>query len=297
MKYRLIKALVMPLAWMPFGVLYALSDLIYLLIYRIAGYRKGVVRDNLARCFPDKTDRERLDIERQFFRNFADNIVETIKLLHISDDEMRRRMKFDNDGLIDKRLSSGRSIVIYFAHTFNWEWAPSVTLHTAVKPDDKHVFAQVYRPLRDAAFDRLMLDIRSRFGSRSFPKSSTLRDLLRLRRDGAASVTGFMSDQHPSHGDPGYLTTLLGRPTLMISGTETLARKLDMTVMYWDISRPSRGHYHITTRLITDHPADEPDGSITETYTRLLEKTIRRDPSLWLWSHKRWKHPVTPQQK
>ena len=106
-----------------------------------------------------------------------------------------------------------------------------------------------------------------------------------------------MSDQHPSHGDPGHLTTLLGRPTLMISGTETLARKLDMAVIYWDMSRTSRGHYHITTRLIAEHPADMAPGEITETYTRMLETTIRRDPALWLWSHKRWKHPVTPPQQ
>lgn len=297
MKYRLLKLMLMPLAYLPWRALYVLSDLIYLLLYRVAGYRRGVVRDNLARCFPDTDSRQLHDIERQFYRNFADNIVETIKLLHISDRAMASRMTFGDTGIIDSLLASGRSIVVYFAHTFNWEWAPSVSLHTALKPSAHCVFAQVYRPLRDRAFDRLMLDIRGRFGSHSFPKSSTLRDLLRLRRDGAVSITGFMSDQHPSHGDPGHLTTLLGRPTLMISGTETLARKLDMAVIYWDMSRTSRGHYHITTRLIAEHPADMAPGEITETYTRMLETTIRRDPALWLWSHKRWKHPVTPPQQ
>lgn len=297
MKYRVMKTLLMPLAWMPLRALYVLSDIFYLLLYRIGRYRRDVVRDNLAKCFPDKTDSQRLEIERQFYHNFADNIVETIKLLHISDAEMMRRMTFDNTGVIDRLMSSGRSIVVYFAHTFNWEWAPSVSLHTDIRPGEKYVFAQVYRPLRDKTFDRLMLDIRSRFGSRSLPKASVLRDLLRMRRDHIVSITGFMSDQHPSHGDPGHLTTLLGRPTLMISGTETLARKLDMAVIYWDMSRPSRGHYHITTRLITEHPADEPDGAVTETYTRMLEQTIRRDPALWLWSHKRWKHPITAPQK
>lgn len=296
MKYRLLKSLLTPVAWLPLGALYALSDLIYLLVYRIGRYRRGVVRGNLRKCFPDLGEDDLGRIERRFYRNFSDNIVETVKLLHVGDGEMRRRMTFENTEVIDNLLASGRSIVIYFAHTFNWEWAPSITLHTAMRPTDKCVYAQVYRPLRDKAFDRLMLDLRGRFGSHSFPKSSVLRDLLRLRQRGAVSITGFMSDQHPSHGDPGHPTTLLGQPTLMISGTEALARKLDMAVVYWDMSRPSRGHYHITTRLIAEHPGELPEGAVTETYTRMLEQTILRDPSLWLWSHKRWKHTVIQTQ-
>ncbi len=102
-----------------------------------------------------------------------------------------------------------------------------------------------------------------------------------------------MSDQHPSHGDPGHLTTLLGIPTLMITGTETLARKTGTAAVYWDMERTGRGRYRITTRLMAADAAATAPGELTEMYTRMLEDTIRRDPAQWLWSHKRWKHPVT----
>lgn len=292
MKLKAITLFLKSLAWLPLPVLYAISSFAALLLHRVVRYRVGVVRDNLSKCFPDQSAHERRRIERDFYRRFTDDVVETIKLLHISDAEMCRRVEFENVEIIDSLLSQGRSIVVYFSHTFNWEWAPSVTLHTALKPSADVVFAQVYRPLRDAAADAIMLRIRSRFGSESIPKANTLRRLIGLRRSGARSITGFMSDQHPSHGDPGHLTTLLGRPTLMISGTETLARKLDMAVIYWDMTRTSRGHYRLTTRLICTDPTSMPEGSITETYTRLLEDAIRRDPAGWLWTHKRWKHPV-----
>lgn len=280
-------------AHMPWRVLYGISDLAAFVLHRVVRYRRRVVRDNLAAAFTNASEQQLRRYEKDFYRNFTDSFIETLKLLHVSDDEMMRRMEFVDTDIIDRLLGEGKSIVVYFGHFFNWEWAPSISLHTAKRPGDDVVFAQVYRPLRSKAFDRLMLAIRSRFGSESIDKARTLRRLITIKREGLQSITGFMSDQHPSHGDPGYITTLLGRPTAMISGTETLARKLGMAVIYWDMEKTSRGHYRITTRLIADDASKLPEGSITAQYTSLLETTIKRNPPLWLWSHNRWKHPVT----
>lgn len=274
------------LAWLPLGVLYALSTLIIYPLLLVGGYRREVIRRNIRVSFPDKTRKERRRIERKFYLNFADSIVETVKLLHISDREIVRRVKWDNLDVLKKQIEAGRSVVIYFSHCFNWEWTPSVTLHLDCPGV---VFGQIYRPLRSKKFDELMLRVRSRFGSRSLPKSTALRSLVKDRQEGLVSVTGFMSDQRPSHGDPGYQTSFLGHTSLMISGTETLARKLGTAVVYWDMERNGRGRYTINTRLISEDASKEPEGKITGEYTRMLEKTIRRDPSNWLWSHNRWK--------
>ena len=274
------------LAWLPLGVLYSLSTLIIYPLLLVGGYRREVIRRNIRVSFPDKTRKERRRIERKFYLNFADSIVETVKLLHISDREIVRRVKWDNLDVLKKQIETGRSVVIYFSHCFNWEWAPSVTLHLDCPGV---VFGQIYRPLRSKKFDELMLRVRSRFGSRSLPKATALRSLVKDRQEGLVSVTGFMSDQRSSHGDPGYQTSFLGHTSLMISGTETLARKLGTAVVYWDMERNGRGRYTINTRLISEDASKEPEGKITGEYTRMLEKTIRRDPSNWLWSHNRWK--------
>lgn len=297
MKASTLRKILAPAARLPFGVLYAVSSVAAAALYHVIRYRRAVVRDNLKACFPEADDKWLKKVEKDFYRNFTDNVVETLKLLHVKDDDMAVRMEFSGTDIIDRLLSEGKSIVVYFGHFFNWEWAPSVSLHTEEKPSDKVVFAQVYRPLRSKAFDGLMLGLRSRFHSESIDKIRTLRRLIELQRSGITSITGFMSDQHPSHGDPGYITTLLGRPTAMISGTETLARRLKMAVVYWDMEKISRGHYRITTRLMSENAADEAPGTLTGNYIRLLETTIRRDPALWLWSHKRWKHPVTLPEK
>lgn len=281
-------------ARLPLGVLYCISDLLFVLIYYVARYRRGVVMDNLTRCFPDMSPAERKSTARRFYRNFTDYMVETLKLAHISDDEMRRRMEFVDLDVIDNAVDNGRSVAVYFSHCFNWEWAPSITLWTRHAGSDRMKFCQVYRPLANKTFDELMLKLRSRFGSLSFPKNTVFRDIIRAcRNTGLQAVVGFMSDQHPSHGDLIHVVDFLNHPTAFITGTETLARKLNMGVIYWDMYKPRRGHYHIVSRLITDKITEEPVFSVTDRYADMLQESIRRNPSIWLWTHKRWKNPVT----
>lgn len=277
-------------ARLPLRVLYGVSDVLFFLVYYVARYRRGVVMDNLTRCFPDMSPAERKATARRFYRNFTDYMVETLKLAHISDDEMHRRMEFVDLDIIDNAVDNGRSVAVYFSHCFNWEWAPSITLWTRHAGSDRMKFCQVYRPLANKTFDELMLKLRSRFGSVSLEKRTVFRDLIRMRRDGVCTVTGFMSDQKPSHNDTVHIIDFLDRPTDLITGTETIVRKLDLVAVYWDMEKLSRGHYRITTRLITDKPSEMPELGITDRYARMLETTIRRDPSLWLWTHKRWKH-------
>ncbi|MDE7154404.1 MAG: lysophospholipid acyltransferase family protein [Muribaculaceae bacterium] len=280
-------------AILPLRVLYLFSDLLYILLYYVLRYRRKVALANIAASFPEKSDAEHRRICRLFYRNFSDYIFETLKLAHISDDEMRRRMTFENVELMNSHIAAGRSVVAYFSHCFNWEWAPSVTLHYDHSTALKVEFCQVYRPLRNQAFDNLMLRLRGRFGSLSLKKRSVLRDLLHFRRDATVTVTGFMSDQKPSHGDPIHVVDFLNHPTAVITGTETLASRLGMAAIYWDITKLSRGHYKITMRNLSDDVSKEPEMEVTHRYFAMLADTIRHNPSNWLWTHKRWKHKVT----
>lgn len=277
------------LALLPLGVLYVFSDCIAALIYHVVRYRRRIVRDNLTACFPNMSPKDLRRTMHGVYRNFGDYIVETIKLMHISDREMERRMTFGGVDIIDRQLDEGRTVICYFSHTGNWEWAPSVTLHFSHRDDPNDLFGQIYRPLRNARMDALMLKLRSRFGTTSIPKKTALRFFIEARREGKAAVVGFMSDQKPSHGDPVRIVSLFGRPTAVITGTETLARRLDTAVVYWDMSKPSRGHYHIDIVPMADIAEQTRPGELTGRYFELLEQTIRRQPDIWLWTHKRWK--------
>ena len=290
----------MPLKWLfgalsrlPFRVLYMLSDILFVVLYYIASYRRKVVEDNVNGSFPDRTSKERYRIVRQFYRNLSDYFFETIKLNHVGDEEIRSRMRFEGMDVVDRLFAQGRSITAFFSHCGNWEWVTSITLWSRFKCNEQAYFCQVYRPLTNDFFDRYFLHLRSRFNSLSFKKKTVFRDLLMLHRDGKPSITGFMSDQKPSHGDPTQVLMFLNHPTAMITGTETVARKLDTAVIYWDMRRERRGYYVIDCKLITPSAAAERPGVVTAEYARLLQQTIERQPSMWLWTHKRWKNPVS----
>ena len=100
MRSKLIYWLVYSGMWLfsalPFRILYMLSDLNYLLMYRVGKYRRKVVRGNLLRSFPEKTDAERLQIERKFYRYLSDYMLEDLKLLHMSAEELCERMTYKN---------------------------------------------------------------------------------------------------------------------------------------------------------------------------------------------------------
>ena len=290
--YAPVDGLLHFLALMPLGVLYVISDFVFVILYHIVRYRRKVVDNNLRESFPEKAEAERKHIARDFYHFLCDYFVETVKLLHISDDEMPRRMEFRDVDLIDRCIDGGRSVIIYCAHYCNWEWLPSIALwFNSNNAKQKVVNSHVYRPLKNEWFDDFFLRLRSRY-TVNFTKKSVFRDLIRLKRDGRYSITGFLSDQHPSLNDPGHITHFLNHPTAMISGTETLARRLDFAVAYFDIERVRRGYYRCTMRPVALEPNAVDPGVITERYTRILEASIRRQPAFWLWTHKRWKHEV-----
>lgn len=296
--YHIAYGIFYAIALLPFWALYALSDVLFFFFYHIVRYRRKLVDKNLAASFPEMTEAERHKISRKFYRNFTDYLVETIKVLHISDEEMKKRMEFVSLDTENDILMGDRSVAAYFSHCFNWEWATSVTLWMDAEKDKNIYIGKIYRPLKNEGFDRLFLKIRDRFNSYSIPKKATLRRLLEVRREGRIWLVGFMSDQKPSHGDPTYVTTFLNHPTAMITGTETLARRLGAAAIYWDMEKLRRGYYRITCRLLADDVSKTEPMAVTEAYARMLETTIRRDPSIWLWTHNRWKHPVfAPENK
>jgi len=279
-------------AILPFRTLYILSDILYFMAYRVVRYRIRIVRENLANSFPEKSKEELRKLERQFYHHLCDYFVETIKLLHISDKEMGERFRFENTGEVIPYLEKN-SALLYLGHFGNWEWITSITL---ILSDDV-LAAQIYRPLRNKAFDRIFLKIRKRFGSVGIAKNDTLRSIIRLRNDGKRMILGFISDQTPSTRNIHYWTKFLNQDTPVFTGVERIAKQTGFGVFYLDVRKVSRGKYTGTFRLLSDDPKSEPEFALTEQYIRAFEKTIMRDPACWLWSHNRWKHKKTDFEK
>ena len=100
------------LSRIPFPVLYLLSDFMYFIGYRLVGYRRKLVKKNLRNSFPEKSDEELNRIEKQFYKNLCDYVVETLKLLTLSETELRKRMQFTNLAVVQTFFNQGKSIIM-----------------------------------------------------------------------------------------------------------------------------------------------------------------------------------------
>lgn len=296
MNAKLENALYAPLGWLfhaiallPLRVLYVVSDVLQWVACDVLRYRRPLVEQNIAASFPELTAKEQRKIVRGFYKNFTDVFIETIKLLHISDKEMRRRMVFEGCEQIDALVKKGIPVGVFCSHFCNWEWITSIVLYAYV--DEKVKYSQIYRPLRNKWFDRFYLSLRSRFHTDSIAKNAVLRELITVRKAGAAFVTGFISDQKPSHNDGLHSIRFLNQDTPFITGSELLLRKFHAAAFYADVERVKRGYYRIKIIHITDDVSLTEEYAVTDRYGSLLETSIRRQPEAWLWSHNRWRRP------
>ena len=281
------------IAWMPWRVLYFISDILYFIVYKLIRYRLKIVRRNLRECFPERGEAELISIERKFYRHFTDYFVETIKMLHVSDDEMRRRMVFRNAEYVGEALASGQSVVLYAAHYCNWEWLTSITLWFGEDSfKSGAVMGQAYQPLENRWFDKFFLRLRERFNTRCIAKQMVLREMLTGKRTGRHLGIGFIADQHPLKGHEDYVRLFLNHPTAILTGPEAIARKLDCRAVYFDVRKVSRGHYECEMLPMSDHSSETAMHELTDRFADILESRISAEPAYWLWTHNRWKRAV-----
>lgn len=273
------------LSLLPLRVLYVLSDLLYVLVSRIVRYRHRVIWNNLKTSFPEKADQEIRRIERDFYHYFCDYLVETIKLMTISEKQLRKRMTFTGIDQINRVLDSGQSCALYLGHVGNWEWITSMPLWTIPNVQ----CAQIYHPLENPSADKLFLKVRERFGAKCIAMNDTLREVVRYRREGQTICVGYISDQKPHWVNIHHWVDFLNHDTPVLTGTERILRSTGHAVFYADITRKRRGYYNCDFQLITLDPKSTKEWELTDSYFSALEQTIRRDPAIWLWSHDRWK--------
>lgn len=280
------------IAMLPFSVLYFISDILYVLIYRVVGYRKKVVRKNLFNSFPDKTKDELRTIEKEFYHHLCDYFVETIKTLRISEEEIKKRMVYTNMELVNDLTKDGNSCFVSMGHYCNWEWLISIGFYLLHGVTQGHV----YKRLSSKAFDELFIKIRSRFNPTPIEMRSIYRTIIRNRNEGKVMTIGFLNDQRPKANAEVYWTTFLNQDTCTQTGMERIAAQSGYSVVYLGMKKVKRGYYEGTFSLISEDASKEEKYAITEMYTRKLEETINSDPAYYLWSHNKWSRKRKPSE-
>ena len=283
--YYIVFAVWYVFSLLPLRIHYVLSDLLFWLLYGVVGYRKAVIRKNLRESFPEKSEEELRKIARGYYHFFCDYIVETIKMMTISKENIRRRLTFKGTELVDEIVESGQSCAVYLGHLCNWEWVTSLPLWVTPKAQ----CGQIYHPLENKEFDRLFLYSRQRFGATCIAMQDALREIVNYRSKNQPVVIGYISDQVPFWTNIHHWVDFLHHDTPVLTGTERIAKKVNHAVFFLDVHRVRRGYYEAEFKLMTREPRKMDDFEITDIYFKLLEESIRRAPEFWLWSHNRWK--------
>lgn len=282
MMYYIALPILYLIAYLPFRGLYILSDVLYVLLYRVMGYRKKVVVQNLRNSFPEKTEQEIQTICDQFYRYFCDLILESIKTLTITPEEVMRHVNIKDESIFKNYYEKKQSIIVVMGHMGNWELAGARFSQSAY-----HKLYVIYHPLHHKKFDALVYHMRTRLGNGLYSMNESLRGMLRDRNE--ITATGFIADQTP-FPEGAYWTTFLHQDTPVFKGTEKIAMKLNYPVVYASVKRIKRGLYDISFELLTENPKACAENEISELHTKKLEQDIKAQPEIWLWTHKRWKY-------
>lgn len=272
------------LACLPWCMLYAISDFAYLILRHVVHYRQKVVRENLRNSFPEKSELELVAIEKKFYHHLCDLFVESIKLLHITDEEMKSRVDFRNTELVDRLAADKRSFVLFMGHTGNWEWVQSLPLFL----NGDLLLATLYKPAKSELANEVIGAVRSRFGNDLIQSQSALRKLIGYNMRGRQFMVAFIADQRTASRQ--HAMMFMSQKSTYYTGGEDLAKHIKAHMLYLDVEKPSRGHYIFTFKELDPVLDSSKPYPYTHAFMTLLEQNIRRQPEIWTWSHNRWKN-------
>ena len=274
--------LILPLSLLPYPLLYLISDIIFLIMYRVIGYRKEIVFTNLKNSFPNKSKQELKKIMSDFYRHLCDIIMESVKGFTISEKQLRKRLIIKNPEFSNYFADKGQSIIFVGGHYNNWEiCAQAFAMYS------NHKCIGIYKPLSNTFINDKIYTSRSKYGMHLISMKQTKKSF----EDGdEPKAIVFGSDQNPANPKRAHWVQFLNQDTGVLFGVERYAKEYDWPVVFVSIRKEKRGYYEVEYSLVTDNPNEEPHGKITEDFTKRLEKDIINQPQYWLWSHKRWKH-------
>lgn len=278
---RSVYALVYAVSLLPMTFLYAMGTFTFIIAYHVIGYRKTVVIQNVARSFPDKPYGEIRAIVKKFYACFGAYLAEIIKGVSVPAKILDKKIIFENLEIVDQYINSGRNVIACLGHCGNWE------LLNFMPYKMRHDTYAVYKPLRSGTINKLMVNLRTRFGMKLLADKAVVRHM--LSENSHPAVYLFLADQCPRIKNEKYRFTLLNQETYVFSGMERLAHAGQTAVIYLHITQLKKGNYKIVCLPICSNAASMKHGAISQKYVDLLTENIREEPYGWLWTHRRWK--------
>jgi Kdo2-lipid IVA lauroyltransferase/acyltransferase len=282
--------LVKALSFIPLSVFHAFGRFVAFLLYHVFRYRRDVVRQNMTSAFPNMPLQELKKEERKFYVNFIDLFLELMKAYQFKKEDWVKRVPLIGADLMLEYLNKGEAVILLSGHSANWEWTSFSMSHQMGYPVEF-----IYKPLKNASFDKIMLNLRTRHGGVPVTKDSALRHIIKHKNE--PRIIGMVADQLPSIGADKYWINFLNQETAFYTGAQKIAQMVNHPVFYLEATRKARGFYQIEFKQVMIPPYQKGGQAIVQKFADLLSDTISRNPSDYLWSHKRWKYDKKQEQQ
>jgi KDO2-lipid IV(A) lauroyltransferase len=272
------------LSILPLPVLYVLCGALALLT-RLVGWRRGYVRDGLARCLPHATAAERERIASAFYRYLGELVAEAVHGARITEEDLAQRLRFENDEAVRELLAGGKKVLLLAAHHCNWEWLVlrcSTAFGTAL--------VAAYKPASRERANRELNALRSRFGTTMVEARQIVNHVIAKR--GAVKLLALVADQSPAASrEQQSWFSFFGTETAFFAGPGWISARLGYRPVYIRMRRERRGHYVARFVPLTG-PGERADPERTlEAYVRAVEDAVRSQPAQYFWAYNRWKRP------
>lgn len=260
------------------------------LLFRLVGYRSRVIVSNLESAFPEKSKSEIRKIRNRYYSTLSEVAVDTLCLAGVDIRSRGKHIVWEN-GEEHRKAVEGRDWIALASHFGCWEYFPMYAWEL-----DGDRFMSVYHPLRSNVFEAYYRRIRQ-FAPNidQVPMKSSLRHYITNRSKEHGICLGLISDQSPLLTAETEWIEFFGRPTAFVDGGARLALRFKIPAYYGHIRRIKAGQYGVTLELIYDGKEEIEPIDIVRRYAERLEKMVRENPELWMWSHRRWRH--TPEKQ
>lgn len=266
---------------LPLGVLARIGRGIGALAWVLVRPRRHVVLVNLRRCFPEKSEAERVAIAREHFRLLGRFMLEHGVMWHASRERFTGIVRYENPEVLEAAL--GRPLIFLAPHFLGLDMGGvRISVDTEI--------ASMYQKQRDPVFDAAIRDGRRRFftgRSNLFSRQDGVRPVARLIRDG---VPFYYLPDLDFGRDESIFVPFFDIPTATITGVSRLARIAGAAVVPV-VTRMLPGGEGYSVRFhppLENFPTDDVAAD-TARINRFIEDRVRELPEQYYWVHKRFK--------
>ena len=283
--YSLLYILFLLARPLPRRTLLAIGRGVGTFVWKVVGFRREIVLDNLRQAFgAEMTEEEIQDLARRFYRNLGMTLMEFLSFPKLKQSDFLDLVDIQGMEYFTETVAGGRGALLVSGHFGNWEM-----MGARIAAEGQKV-SFIVKEQTNARVDRIQNDIRQKAGIGTIRSGgASIKEMVRaLRRQ---ELIGLVGDQDA--GPEGYFTEFLGRQASVFRGTAYFAWKLKVPILTGFIFRQPDGNHVVETGppFAADPEWDEDTAvaRLTEIHVQRLEKAIRKAPDQYFWLHRRWK--------